>query len=188
VGLAGREPGAGIVGRDLEWLLRELAEAKYYLVILDCQPGLAYLSSTALEMATYREEHKHIPVFMTTPNRAHFYGLLWELTKTHGLALGRSIICVNRLPKEWGLTWEGLHAKLREEVVRPEESAALVGTFEHACRQTGDVNYAGVSELAETAERSNIGGKTGVSVPPRGSEIQYSDTPACRQVFGAINT
>jgi len=190
-GLSGREPVQGIVARAVQRLLAELADTGYEVALLDCQPGLAYLSRSVLDLGKGPDAGEHFGVFVTTFNRAHFYGILGELNYLASSEAGgafrpsRSVLCVNRAPEELGPDWEDLIDWVDRETVHPEEAMARAMTFQRVCEEAGGPNYVRIGECQEIADATRVGGRAQIEYPGPG-RASRTDTQACRTVMASL--
>ncbi len=182
-------PRQDIAGRAVVSLLMKLSEKGYDLVLLDCHPGLAHLSESLLRIGNRSEYGEHVFLFVTTANRAHFYGLINELNTLASLEYGRlfnpklSVLCLNRAHQALGEGWKDLIAFVRErETVHPEESGARLSTFEKICGGRGALNFLLFPELSEVSVWDSLGGTSEIVRPDIGN-IHFSDTRLCRSLF-----
>jgi len=190
VQMTGREPGHGAARRALVRLLDALAEDGVDVVILDCHPGLAYLSSSVLAMAR-SSQHEHYTLFVTTTNRAHCYGLLKELNHLASpeggelFAPARSVLCVNRAPAGLGHRWQDLVDLVATETVHPGEANAQVASYAEACRAGGRLHYVRIAESAVQQTATSVGGQADIVMPGQG-EVAYEGSQMLRRIFAGV--
>ena len=186
--LAGEEPGLGVAGSAVERLLSQLEEAQYDLVLLDCHPGLAYLSKSVLRLASRRGDSSHLTVFMTTANRSHFHGLLNELNYLGSeegerlFAPSRSILCVNRGPSCLGPSWDDMATEACRSPVHRDQATARVATFKEVWGQQGLSNYVRIRESAALTQSASVSGDGEIRLPDE-ADIARTDTDVCRRVL-----
>lgn len=189
--LIGLEPNQNIVGRAIAQLLSDLEEEGYETVLLDCHPGLAYLSKSILKLGKKGRFGKLVSIFMTTSNRAHFHGMLNELSTMSSEEYGelfnpsQSILCLNRsVPDLYG-TWKNIVSSVRNERVHKGEAMTRVSTFEDICSKAGGVNYICVQEYEAILRWGGLGGRGKIILPEKGT-VKYSDTLLCNNVLEGI--
>lgn len=188
--LQGLAPRQDIAGRAVVSLLMELSEKGYDLVLLDCHPGLTHLSESLLRIGNKNNYGEHVFLFLTTSNRAHFYGLINELNMLASSEYGnlfnpkRSVLCVNRAPEPLGKSWKDLIAFVRErETVHPDESITRLSTFEEkTCGGREALNFFLFPELSEISAWDSLGGSSEI-VRPEIGKIHFSNTTLCRNLF-----
>lgn len=184
--LVGREPGQSIIRRSIERLLGDLEKDKYDIVFLDCHPGLAYLAKSVMELSKEKKNDYYI-LFLTTVNRAHFFGLLRELTYLNSTIGGesfqpeRSVLCVNRATEKIGFHWRDMKDLIdKNKHTLPTGAGATIGTYENICGSS--LNYLVMMEKKEVLENANIGGAAKIIIPGR-NDISFSSTDICRFIF-----
>jgi len=190
--LLGMEPAQSIAARSVMRFLSILQEEGYETVILDCHPGLAYLSMSLLHHGQKSPFEEHVFVFVSTINRAHFYGLINELNALAAEEFGKlfnpsqSIICLNRaIPKEYG-SWKGLKDQVRQkEKVHKGEALTRMGTFEDVCREGDGMNYMCITDSETVSQWGKIGGRGEIILPGKG-EIRFTNTPLCLRVLEGL--
>ncbi|MBN1900793.1 ParA family protein [Candidatus Sumerlaeota bacterium] len=184
--LVGREPGQSIIRRSIERLLGDLEKEKYDIVFLDCHPGLAYLAKSVLELSK-EKKNDYYTLFITTVNRAHFFGLIRELNFLHsptGVELfqpEKSVLCVNRADEKTGSCWKDMKNLIdKNKKILPSGAGAIIGTYEEICGAS--LNYMVMRENLEILENANIGGAAKIITPGK-SDISFSSTDICRFIF-----
>lgn len=184
--LVGREPGQTIVRKSIERLLGDLEKDKYDIVFLDCHPGLAYLAKSVLEMSK-SQKNEYYTLFLTTANRAHFFGLLREMNFLHspkGRELfdpEKSVLCVNRASPVIGSTCRDMKDLIdKNKKTLPPAAGTILATYEDICGSS--INYMVMKEKNEVLENANIGGLAQIIIPEK-NEISFSSTDICRFIF-----
>jgi len=186
--LIGLEPDQNIAVRAVMLFLSGLKEAGYDTVLLDCHPGLAYLSRSLLHYGKKDGFEENAFIFVTTSSRAHFYGLVNELNTLAGdeykrlFSPSQSVLCLNRSSSALFGNWKELVAFMREETVQRAEARSRISTFEKICREGGGVNYLCLAESDTISEWGNIGGKGEIVLPDQES-ITCTNTPLCQSVL-----
>lgn len=146
--MAASEPlqGRGIIGNRIHTLLDKLSQ-RYDVVLLDCHPGLAYLSRTVLGMARDGKYKEHFTIFVATPNRSHFFGTIKELNYLASPEGGKifkpdkSIFCLNFGLQGKGTTWENLQKWIKQDKFQKEENETLFRSFQEIFNKYDSVNY-----------------------------------------------
>ena len=190
--LMGMEPAQNITGRSVMRFLSTLQEKGYETVLLDCHPGLAYLSISLLRHGKKSQFGEHVFLFVSTINRAHFYGLINELNALAAEEFGKlfnpsqSIICLNQaIPKEYG-SWKDLYDQVRrKEGVHKSEALTRMGTFEDVCREGGGMNYMCITDSETVSQWGKIGGRGEIILPGKG-EIRFTNTPLCLRMLEGL--
>ena len=180
--MAASEPlnDKGIVGERIDTLLSDLSK-KYDLVLLDCHPGLAYLSRTVFGMARNGSHGEHYTIFVATANRAHFLGTINELNYlaspeggTHFIP-NRSVLCLNRASAGKGKTWKGVMEWVNQGVFHREQEETRMKNFRQICGGDDAVNYLWLKEQKVISEGQLIAGETEIFLPDKNA-IRYKGT------------
>jgi cellulose biosynthesis protein BcsQ len=156
VAMSGREPTQTVLRQGIASLLDRLRESRYDVVLLDCHPGLVYLSGSVLDLAGDAAADEHVTIFVATANRAHFVGLLSQLVDLASerdrrrFVPARSILCVNRATEQIGASWAELTRRtLRREGRFEPEIDAWVSTLDMLYAKAGGPNYLRILESKE---------------------------------------
>ena len=191
VSLLGMEPASNIAGRSINRFLSTLEEDGYDTVVLDCHPGLAYLSKSLLRQGKKSPFKEHIFLFVTTLNRAHFYGLINELNTLAADEYGnlfnpsQSILCLNRTdPRKFG-RWKDLMDYTHKEIFKKDQALSRMSTFEKICRKGGGMNYICFNDSEAITKWGDIGGGGEILLPVK-DDIRFTDTPLCKRAFKGL--
>jgi hypothetical protein len=191
VSLLGMEPASNIAGRSINRFLPTLESMGYDTVILDCHPGLAYLSKSLLRYGKKSPFQEHIFLFVTTLNRAHFYGLINELNTLAAPEYGnlfnssQSILCLNRTdPRKYG-RWKDLMAYTHKVIFKKDQALSRMSTFEEICQKGGGMNYICINDSEAVTKWGDIGGGREILLPGQ-DDIRYTDTPLCKRAFKGL--
>ena len=190
VRLLNLEEQTGIVQRHLARLIEELEGQGYEYVILDCHPTLEEISETVLRLQMDRPLEDAATVLVSTPDRAHLYGLLKELNhrsknpKGATLRLENTVLAVNGVQEKpagrpYGSTLDSFAAlaeELRRDPVVLDEAPALVSRLrpDHYCRI---LRHGTLSPAFAVGSGGDI-----PDFPP--ATVRHSGTPLCIELFG----
>ena len=191
VSLLGMEPASNIAGRSINRFLSTLEEDGYDTVVLDCHPGLAYLSKSLLRYGKKSPFKEHIFLFVTTLNRAHFFGLINELNTLAADEYGnlfnpsQSILCLNRAdPRKYG-RWKDLMGYSHNIIFKKDQALSRMSTFEKICRDGGGLNYICFNDSETVTKRGDIGGEGKIVLLGK-DDIRFSDKPLCKSAFKGL--
>jgi len=190
--MAASEPlqGKGIIGERIQDLLEELS-AQYDLALLDCHPGLAYLSRTVLGMARDGKYKEHFTLFVTTPNRAHFFGTIKDLKYLSSKEGGnlfqpdKSVFCLNFAPPGKAATWNDLMDWIKKDKFQKEQNDTIIRSFQEVYKDYGSINYLWLKEQRSLFKSQLIASPCDILLPHRLS-IKYTGQLESKTILSGL--
>jgi len=163
--MVANEPNYGEVELKTRILLEKLADQGFELAIIDCHPGLAYVSESVMKLTD-------ADVFLATPNRGDSFGLLKKLNLKK-LDQRNAILIVNRA--ESPVTdAKTLRLALEDDTLVGAEAQALFPHLKYLAVKPKHTAFIPESELLR---RVFYLGETGFlpRIQPKKPEFQFCD-------------
>ena len=141
-------------------LLDALESMDFELVIIDCHPGLGFISDTVTALAG-------VNVYVATPNRSDCFGLLKELNLKR-LDQQKAFLVLNRADPDIA-DLKSFRDRFRSDEVIKVEAKALLGQLKYLCKR--EKQFGLIPEVTSLRTWYHIGPERRVLFAPRNRAV-----------------